>query len=225
MALATAHKTPKYEPQFTNTAGVQVVTSYVLVKADIPGEVLLGHRLMIAAVLIVTILVHGGAAISVGLGVATANGRSRQALAIAIGLHLLVVLVSASRRSSVWDARHPHVNECRRDPLVHDSLGRCRCDFHRRASSLDDLGMAALTERQLQRQPMVRATLATVSPLSRPSSWAIERFGRAFQIRLSILAESAPRTLAVFSCSRAIPLSHVDRRLVAELNLLHSAQI
>jgi len=96
LALATAHNAPHYEPQSTtNASGVQVVTSYVLAKTDITyvGEVRLGPRLMIAAVLVVTILVHGGAAISVGLGLTTANGWSRCVLATAVGLTVLVVLV------------------------------------------------------------------------------------------------------------------------------------
>jgi len=96
LALATAHRAPQYEPQYTtNASGVQVVSSYVLAKADIPyaGEVRLGQRLIFAVMLIVTILVHGGAAIGVGLGLTTVNGWSRRALAAAVGLTLLVVLV------------------------------------------------------------------------------------------------------------------------------------
>ncbi|HKI20040.1 MAG TPA: hypothetical protein VKA15_19280 [Isosphaeraceae bacterium] len=96
LALATAHESPRYEPQFTkNASGAQVISSYVLAKADIPyaGEVRLGQRLTIATLLIVTILVHGGAAIGVGLGLTTANAWSRRALAAAVGFTLLVVLV------------------------------------------------------------------------------------------------------------------------------------
>jgi hypothetical protein len=96
LALATAHKAPSYVPQFTtNPAGVKVVTSYVLARAGTPyfGEVRLGQRLMIAALLIVTVLVHGGAAISVGLGFATTKVWSRRALAAAVGLIVLVVFV------------------------------------------------------------------------------------------------------------------------------------
>jgi ABC-2 family transporter protein len=96
LALATAHKAPQYEPQFTtNSAGAQVVTSYVLLKADIPSssEVQLGQRLMIAAVLIVTILCHGGAAISVGLALAIANEWSRRAVVAAVGFALLLTFV------------------------------------------------------------------------------------------------------------------------------------
>jgi hypothetical protein len=96
LALATAHKAPQYEPQFTtNSAGAQVVTSYVLLKADIPSnsEVRLGQRLMIAAVLVVTILCHGGAAISIGLALAIANEWSRRAVVAAVGFVLLLTFV------------------------------------------------------------------------------------------------------------------------------------
>jgi len=96
LALATAHKAPHYEPQYTkNPSGVQVVSSYVLARADIPyaGEVRFGQRLMIAAVLVVTILIHGGAAISVGLGLTTASVWSRRALATALGIIVVVVFV------------------------------------------------------------------------------------------------------------------------------------
>ena len=96
LALATAHEPPQYEPLYTtNAAGVQNVTSYVLAKADIPGpgEVPLGQRLMIAAALIVTIWVHGGAAVSVGLGLTTADRWSRRAVVVAVGLTVLVVFL------------------------------------------------------------------------------------------------------------------------------------
>jgi hypothetical protein len=53
----------------------------------------LGQRLMIAAVLVVTILCHGGAAISVGLALAIANGWSRRAVVAAVGFALLVTFV------------------------------------------------------------------------------------------------------------------------------------
>ena len=153
LALATAHKPPRYEPQFTkNAAGVQVVTSYVLVKADVPyaGEVRLGQRLMIAGVLIVTILVHGGAAISVGLGLATVNGGRDVTLAAAVGLTVLVVLVlpiylfllnQGSRSGhrhvelrhglgfAARSARHPHLVQRRRDPLVRGLSGTLSLHF------------------------------------------------------------------------------------------------
>ena len=64
-------------------------------RTDIPyaGEVRLGQRLMIAAVLIVTILVHGGAAISVGLGLSVATKWSGRILAIMVGLATVVVFI------------------------------------------------------------------------------------------------------------------------------------
>jgi ABC-type transport system involved in multi-copper enzyme maturation permease subunit len=98
-ALATARRATQYEPQFTtDSAGNQVVTSYVLANADAPydGEVRLGLRLMIAAGLFITILVHGGAAISVGLALATANAWLRRALVTAVGLTVLGILAMRS---------------------------------------------------------------------------------------------------------------------------------
>jgi hypothetical protein len=51
---------------------------------------------MIAAGLFVTILVHGGAAISVGLALATANVWLRRALVTAVGLTVLGILAMRS---------------------------------------------------------------------------------------------------------------------------------
>jgi ABC-type transport system involved in multi-copper enzyme maturation permease subunit len=96
MALATAHKAPRYEEHFTtDSMGNKIIDSYVLAKADHPyvAEARLGQRLLIAAQLIVTILVHGGAAISVGLGLTTANGWSRRAIATVVGLAFLAVFI------------------------------------------------------------------------------------------------------------------------------------
>jgi ABC-type transport system involved in multi-copper enzyme maturation permease subunit len=112
LALATAHKAWRYEPQFTkNASGAQVISSYVPAKADIPyvGEVRRGQRLLIATVLIVTILVHGGAAISVGLGLTTANRWSRRALASVVGLIFLVLLVLPVCLTLVNSFRAPDV--------------------------------------------------------------------------------------------------------------------
>ena len=79
LTLATAHRAPRYTPLFTkNAAGVNSVSSYVLERTDQPyaGEILLGKRLMITAILLGTIMVHGAAAVGVGLGFATvADGR------------------------------------------------------------------------------------------------------------------------------------------------------
>jgi hypothetical protein len=96
LALATAHRTPHYSPQFTkNAAGVDVVTSFVLERTDQPyaGEVRLGQRLAAAAVLIATIMVHGGAAISVGMAFAVVSGWSRRTIAAGVVLAVLVALV------------------------------------------------------------------------------------------------------------------------------------
>ncbi len=74
------------------------VTSYVLARSDIPydGEVRLGERLMIAAELIVTILVHGSAAICVALALTTANPWLRRAMVTAVGLTALGALAMRS---------------------------------------------------------------------------------------------------------------------------------
>jgi ABC-type transport system involved in multi-copper enzyme maturation permease subunit len=98
-ALATARSATQYEPQLTtDSAGAQTVTSYVLVRSDIPypGEVRLGQRLMIAAALVVTILVHGGAAISVGLALTTANAWLRRAMVTVVGFTILGILAMRS---------------------------------------------------------------------------------------------------------------------------------
>ncbi len=96
MALATARKAPVYEPHFTkDSMGNQLIDSYVLAKAGAPsdGEVRLGWRLVISAVLILTILVHGAGAISAGLGLSIANKWSGRALAIMVGLAVVVVFI------------------------------------------------------------------------------------------------------------------------------------
>jgi hypothetical protein len=100
LALATARRAPEYEPQFTtDPSGAQVITSYILARTDIPypGEVRFGRRLLIYAALLATILVHGGAAISVGLALTTANAWLRRALATAVGLTVLGILALRSQ--------------------------------------------------------------------------------------------------------------------------------
>ncbi len=96
LALTTAKEPPRYEPQYTkNAAGAQVISSYVLVKTPPArvGELRLGQRLVFAAVFMITVLVHGGAAISVGLGFAGVNASPRNARAAALGLGLFVILL------------------------------------------------------------------------------------------------------------------------------------
>ena len=99
IALATARKAPHYEAQVTtDSAGKEVVTSYILARSDIPydGEVRLGQRLMSSGVLLMTILVHGGAAISVGLALTTASPWLRRAMVTAVGFSILGILAMRS---------------------------------------------------------------------------------------------------------------------------------
>jgi ABC-type Na+ efflux pump permease subunit len=96
MALATARNAHLYEPHFTtDSTGNQVFDSYVLANVGAPsdGDVRLGQRLVISAVLILTILVHGAGAISAGLGLSIANKWSGRALAIMVGLAVVVVFI------------------------------------------------------------------------------------------------------------------------------------
>jgi hypothetical protein len=96
LALATARRAPIYEPHFTTgPTGGQVIDSYVQVNAQVPtvGYIRLAQRLRITALLIVTILVHGGAAVSFGLGVSVASKWSEKVLATVIGLASVTLLV------------------------------------------------------------------------------------------------------------------------------------
>jgi ABC-type transport system involved in multi-copper enzyme maturation permease subunit len=93
-ALATAHVALRYDPQVTKDARGATTVTYVL-RSNLPytGEVLLGHRLMLAALLLATILAHGGAAVSVGQGLATVSGWSRRAMAGVAAIAVLAALV------------------------------------------------------------------------------------------------------------------------------------
>jgi ABC-type transport system involved in multi-copper enzyme maturation permease subunit len=94
LGLATARVALRYDPQVTKDArGVAIVTYVVRSNQPYTGEVLLGHRLMLAALLFATILAHGGAAVSVGLGLATVNGWSRRAIAWVAAIAVLAALV------------------------------------------------------------------------------------------------------------------------------------
>jgi ABC-type transport system involved in multi-copper enzyme maturation permease subunit len=95
LALATAQRTRHYEPQFTkNAAGVNVFTSYVLARNDLPynGEVRLGQRLLLTAILFTTILAHGGTAVSAGLALATVSDWSRRKIAGVVAVAVLAAL-------------------------------------------------------------------------------------------------------------------------------------
>lgn len=96
LALATATWASHWEPQYTqNAAGYNVISAYALIKTHVPAaeELPLGSRLVAMVVLIVTILVHGGAAISVGMGLAAVRGWSRRTVALAITIAAIVALV------------------------------------------------------------------------------------------------------------------------------------
>ncbi len=95
LALATAPRAPRYEPQFTKIAPRGSVTTYVLARTDLPyaGEVRLGQRLMLTVVLLATILAHGGAAVSVGLALATVRKWSRRLVTSVVVIAVLVALV------------------------------------------------------------------------------------------------------------------------------------
>ncbi len=96
LALATARKAPVYEPHYTtDSAGNQVIDSYVLAKTNTASasDVRLGQRLVISALLLITILVHGAAAIGVGLGLSVATKWSGRVLAIMVGLATVVVFI------------------------------------------------------------------------------------------------------------------------------------
>ena len=94
-ALATTHEPVRFVAKTTmNPSGRQEVT---YVRAEEPGssgwKVNLGHRLITAALLILTILVHGAGAVGIGLAHAVARGWSRRALGVGLGFILLVTLL------------------------------------------------------------------------------------------------------------------------------------
>jgi hypothetical protein len=95
LALATAQRPLRYEPQYTtNPKGVKFISSYVLAKDQSPpvGEITLGRRLLVAAAFLGTVLAHGGAAISVGLVLAPAKWSSNRSRAVVLGLFALMAL-------------------------------------------------------------------------------------------------------------------------------------
>ncbi len=95
MASSTAHWKPTYQTKTSNDASKNPVVTYELIKEHVPlvGEVNLGQRLIGGGLWIVTILVHGAAAIGVGLALSTVKAWSRRAFLAAIGLPLLVLLI------------------------------------------------------------------------------------------------------------------------------------
>ncbi len=186
LALATAHKPPRYEPQYTKTAaGAQVVTSYVRADPNIPhaGEVPVGQRFIFGAVLIVTILAHGSAGISVGLALTLTNGWSRRVIAAAVGVTVVIAfvvplcLIRLDYHSAVHgdvelrhgrglaanSARRPRFVHRARDSLACALLGRHRRAFYRRASGRHGLGVGAAIGQRLE-SPLLRAPDLDDSP-------------------------------------------------------------
>jgi ABC-type transport system involved in multi-copper enzyme maturation permease subunit len=93
LCLATAPRAPRYATMTaTNTVGTTSIISYELVDPDVPyvGEVRLRERLSLAAILALTILVHGAASVAVGLVLANAQGWTRRDFAVAVGLAVSV---------------------------------------------------------------------------------------------------------------------------------------
>jgi hypothetical protein len=93
LALATTYTAPRYEARATKTAADVEVVTYVLAADEVKfeGQLGLGRRLMVAALLLITILVHGAAAVSIGLGLGEVKGGSRYALTAAAGLTGVVI--------------------------------------------------------------------------------------------------------------------------------------
>jgi ABC-type transport system involved in multi-copper enzyme maturation permease subunit len=99
LALGTAHKTLLPVGKMTTLpSGAQVQTweqpDPAQANVERIGEVRLGPRLLSVAALVVTILVHGAAAVGIGLALSIGIKRSRRALAAGIGLIVVAVLVT-----------------------------------------------------------------------------------------------------------------------------------
>jgi ABC-type transport system involved in multi-copper enzyme maturation permease subunit len=119
LALATAHRTILPVTKATTLpSGGQTFTWVEPDPAEANveriGEVRLAPRLASAALLIVTILAHGAAAVSVGLALALAIERPRRASALGVGLIVAVIVVlplyisavtgtDLARRDGMWN--------------------------------------------------------------------------------------------------------------------------
>src|SRR5581483_3135032 len=78
----------------TDASGTQVTTFVPAEEpADAAWKVRLGHRLLAAALFVLTILVHGAGAVGMGLALAVARGWPRRLLGIGLGFLLLVAVV------------------------------------------------------------------------------------------------------------------------------------
>ena len=112
IALGIAHKT--VVPVAKNTtlpSGAQVTTweepSPEQMKVERIGEVRLVPRLLAAALLVLTILVHGAAVVSLGLALAIAIEKTRRAIAAGFGLAFMVVVFLPIFLSLVLDTAAP----------------------------------------------------------------------------------------------------------------------
>ena len=108
LALATAAKPTRYEAQYTTDAkGLKTFTGDVRLDPEPwqPGELRAGERVLIVALLIVTILAHGGAAISAGVAFSASRVWSRRAIAAAFGVALLVALFLPICVYTLYDVR------------------------------------------------------------------------------------------------------------------------
>jgi ABC-type transport system involved in multi-copper enzyme maturation permease subunit len=97
LALATAHKAILLVAKTTTLpSGATEITweqpDPALANVERIGEVRLGRRLSIAALLIVTMLVHGAACVTIGLALATAIQERRRALVAGIGVGIALAL-------------------------------------------------------------------------------------------------------------------------------------
>ncbi len=96
LALAATHWTWQYEPQvLKNSSGSLFISSFTLNNTHVPfmSELSLGQRLKAAALFIATILIHGGAAVSVGLCLAMITNWSRRTVIATVSLALAFVVL------------------------------------------------------------------------------------------------------------------------------------
>jgi ABC-type transport system involved in multi-copper enzyme maturation permease subunit len=97
LALATTHWTWQYQAQQVtkDSSGADVISAFKIISTHMPyiGELRLGTRLKAAAVFIATILIHGGAAVSVGLALAMVNKWSRRSIKVTATIAALSALV------------------------------------------------------------------------------------------------------------------------------------
>jgi ABC-type transport system involved in multi-copper enzyme maturation permease subunit len=96
ISLSTSKRPTRYNPQFAVDARKsQIITGYTRDDSDVPyaGEVKIDERLRVAAMLVVTILVHGGLAISIGRAAGLIEQLSKRTLAMGIAVIVASVLI------------------------------------------------------------------------------------------------------------------------------------